>query len=125
MGEIIPIHTRRTFSQEEAEHLLPIVRRITARAAAEATALQEELRFLQVEEPKHERICANLSLCIERWQIKISRLGCEPRGIWHVGFDAGEGWYAWRLGDEALAFFHGSEAFPSAALPSSDGAFHA
>jgi hypothetical protein len=124
MGEIIPIHSRRTFSHEEALHLLPIVRRITHRAADETAALQEELRSLPQEEPHYQRLCGALETAIRRWSIKISQLGCQPRGLWLVDFDAGSGWYTWRLGDEELAFFHVNETSPETAARPEDGVFH-
>ncbi len=111
MGEVIPIHSRRTFSEQEAGSLLPVVRRITEKVAAEVAQLQEQLRFVPHEEPLHRRLYSQIESEVQRWAVKISRLGCEPRGIWLVDFDAGEGWFSWRLGDERLAFFHSHE-FP-------------
>lgn len=110
MGELIPIHSRRIFSEKEAESLLPIVRRITEKVAQEVSELHKRLSFVPLSEPLHKRICSQIELEIKRWAIKISKLGCEPRGIWLVDFDAGNGWFSWRLGDERLAFFHAHEA---------------
>ncbi|MFA5811483.1 MAG: DUF2203 family protein [bacterium] len=110
MGDVIPIHSRRTFSEEEALALLPVVRRITERVASEVESLQEQLRFVPHDEPMHKRLYSQVEMEIRRWAIKISKLGCEPRGIWLVDFDAGDGWFAWRLGDERLAFFHAHDA---------------
>ena len=122
MGGVIPIHARRIFTQEEAFELLPVVRRITEGAAARAQELQEELRFVPREEPHAARLRSELDLVVRRWAIKISRLGCEPRGVWLVDFDAGDGWYSWRHGDEQLSFFHphsGADA-PEAGAPRQD-----
>ena len=110
MGDVIPIHSRRTFTKEEAQSLIPIVRRITEGVATEVSDLQEQLRFVPHGEPLYDRIYSKIELAVRRWAIKISKLGCEPRGIWLVDFDAGEGWYTWRLGDEGLAFFHSHDA---------------
>lgn len=109
MGEVIPIHSRRTFSQQEAESLLPIVRRITERVAIRVSEMKEQLRFVPHDEPMHKRLLSDIELEVRRWAIKVSKLGCEPRGIWLVDFDAGNGWFSWRLGDERLAFFHSHE----------------
>jgi len=112
MGEVIPIHSRRTFSREEAESILPVIRRVTEKTASEVEELQGQLKFVPHGEPLYERIYANIELAIRRWAVKISKLGCEPRGMWLVDFDAGDGWYTWRLGDDGLAFFHSHEARP-------------
>jgi hypothetical protein len=113
MGELIPIHSRRTFTQEEALDLLPIVRRITERVAAEVAEMQEQIRFVPYSEPLYQRLSSQIELAVRRWAIKISKLGCEPRGVWLVDFDAGEGWFTWRLGDKGLAFFHSHEVSSS------------
>jgi len=110
MGEVIPIHSRRTFTKEEAESILPIIRRVTEGTSAEVAELQEKLKFVPPSEPLYDRIYSSIELAIRRWAVKISKLGCEPRGIWLVDFDAGEGWYTWRLGDDELCFFHSHEA---------------
>lgn len=114
MGDLIPIHTRRIFTEGDAVSLLPIIRRITEHTAEEVDALQEQLRFVPHDEPLHKRLYAQVEATVRRWAIKVSKLGCEPRGIWLVDFDAGEGWYTWRLGDEGLTFFH-SHARPAGA----------
>lgn len=110
MGDVVPIHSRRTFSKEEAEGLLPVVRRITEGVSEEVLALQDEIRYVPHTEPLYKRLYSQIELAVRRWAIKISKLGCEPRGIWLVDFDAGDGWFTWRLGDEKLAFFHSHEA---------------
>lgn len=106
MGDVIPIHSRRTFTQDEAEELLPILRRITEVADARTRELHEQLRWVPREEPLAERLQADLDLVVRRWAVKVSRLGCEPRGVWLIDFDAGDGWFSWRYGDEQLSFFH-------------------
>ena len=106
MGDVIPIHSRRQFTQGEAEELLPILRRITEAADSRAREIHEQLRWVPREEPLAARLQGDLDLVVRRWAIKVSRLGCAPRGVWLVDFDAGDGWYSWRYGDEQLSFFH-------------------
>ena len=110
MGNVVPIHSRRTFTKEEAEGLLPVVRRITEQVSGEVSELQEQIRYVPHTEPLYQRLYSQIELAVRRWAIKISKLGCEPRGIWLVDFDAGKGWFTWRLGDSGLAFFHSHEA---------------
>ncbi|HPM41500.1 MAG TPA: DUF2203 family protein [bacterium] len=110
MGDVIPIHSRRTFTREDAERLLPVVRRITESAAARARSLNDELSFVPREEALHERLKGEIDLTVRRWAIKVSQLGCAPRGVWLVDFDSGNGWFSWRLGDEDLSHFHPCES---------------
>lgn len=106
MGNVIAIHSHRTFTQEDAESILPVVRRITGRAAFDANQINERLCFVPEGEPLHTRLKMQLNSVIRQWAIKISNLGAMPRGVWFVDFDAGDGWFSWRQGDEALSFFH-------------------
>jgi len=109
MAEIIQILSPRQFTEEEAEILLPTVRRITAQAASEAQKIEEQLRFIPRDEPIFRRLAADLDLVIRRWAIKIKKLGLRPSGIWIVDFDACEGCFSWRLGDEHVSYFSAQE----------------
>ena len=105
MGDVIPIHSSRIFLREEAEFLLPVIRRVTERAALDASELEEQLRFVPDNEPLYNRLQNEMDLIIKRWAIKISRLGCEPRGVWLVDFNTGNGWFSWRYNDDGLNYF--------------------
>lgn len=105
MAEIIPILSERKFTEEEAENLLPTVKRMTIQAAAEASRLEEEMRFIPREEPIFNRLAGELDLVVRRWAIKVKKLGLRPTGLWIVDFDAPEGWFTWRLGDEHVSHF--------------------
>ena len=106
MSNVISINSRRHFTEDEANEILPVVKRITERAALTVEDLQEQLKWIPSDEPLHRRLSSKLESAIKIWAAKISRLGCEPRGIWLVDFDAGEGWFSWRYGEESLSFFH-------------------
>ncbi len=105
MAEIIPILSERKFTEGEAENLLPTVKRITAEAARQAQKIEEQLRFIPREEPIFGRLATELDLIIKRWAVKLKKLGLRPTGLWIVDFDAGEGWFTWRLGDEHVSYF--------------------
>jgi len=112
MAEIIQIFSPRQFTEEEAQNLLPTVKRITVQAATEADKIEEQLRFIPRDEPIFRRLAADLDLVIRRWAIKIKKLGLKPSGIWIVDFDAGDGWYSWRLGDEHVTYFNAQGTRP-------------
>lgn len=105
MAEIIPILSERKFTEEQAESMLPTVKRITAEAARQAAKIEEQLRFIPREEPIFGRLATELDLLIRRWAIKLKKLGLRPTGLWIVDFDAGDGWFTWRLGDEHVSYF--------------------
>lgn len=112
MGMVIPIHSHRVFTRKDAEEILPIIRRITEQAALKASDLRERLRFVPVEEHLHERLSIRLDTTVKMWATKIAHLGCEPRGIWLVDFDTGDGWLSWRYGDDGLHHFHSRNVYP-------------
>lgn len=106
MGNVIPIHSHRRFSEADANAILPTVRRITDLAVCRAREIEDQLRFIPADEPLARRLRMELDSIITGWATKILRLGCTPRGIWLVDFDAGSGWFSWRHGDESLSYFH-------------------
>lgn len=103
---MIPIHSRRVFSKDEAESILPVIRRITERASAAAGEINDQIKFIPADEPLHKRLNMELDMIVRQWAIKVAKLGVNPRGVWLVDFDAGNGWFSWRMGDEGLSFFH-------------------
>ncbi len=105
MSNVFHINSRRTFSEEDARSLLPVIRRITEQAARSSSEIQEQLRWVPREEALYRRLTRQLESIVRTWASKISRLGCGPRGIWLVDFDAGNGWFSWRYGDDDLNFF--------------------
>lgn len=109
MDNVIPIHSRRTFTRDDAEQILPIVKRMTERAAGAFNELREQLHWTPKDEPNFKRLHREIDLIVTRWATKVSRLGCEPKGVWLVDFDSGDGWFSWRYGDEELSFFHPHE----------------
>ena len=72
MGSVIPINSRRVFTQIEAEELLPIVKRVTERAALTVTDLQEQLRWTPTEEPLYGRLSNKIESAVKVWATKIS-----------------------------------------------------
>jgi hypothetical protein len=105
MGQVIHIHSQRIFTEGEASELLPVVKRITERAAARIDELKARLEWLPEGEPSSVRLKGKLEFELKRWILRISQLGCEPRGIWLVDFKADDGWFSWRYGDDSLNFF--------------------
>lgn len=113
MGELIPIHTKRKFSELEAESILPVVKRITDRAVSSIEDIESQLRFMPSGEPLHNRMKHNIETIISQWADKIMRLGCAPVGLWVVNFDSESGCFSWRHGDEGLNFFNSCTHLPN------------
>ena len=108
MGPIIPIFTARKFSEADVAALLPVVRRITTRAADEVDELQKRLEWVPRLEPLFERLNKQVESVIDNWAVKVIKLGCHPRGIWEVDFKADKGCYSWNYNenDTVCAFYN-------------------
>jgi hypothetical protein len=106
MGQVVRIHSSQRFTKDEALDVLPIIKRITGRASAQVEEIQEQLRFIPEDEPAFLRLKGRIQYILSRWVAKVTNLGANPRGVWLVDFDAGEGWFSWRYGDEDLTYFN-------------------
>jgi len=107
MGEVVKIFQSRRFTLEEAESLLPVVRKVTKEAIDQFLLLEEKLKHFQHDAEKWKEIEQQIAAVINHWSEKILKLGCQPKGIWLVDFDNGEGYYCWRFGDDRIEYFHG------------------
>jgi hypothetical protein len=98
---------RRTFSLGDATRLLPSVKLVTAEAAREAETLASQLRRHSESDPRYQAISEQLSDVVNRWASRIQDLQLEPKGLWLVDFDNGEGYYCWQYPEDAITHFHG------------------
>jgi hypothetical protein len=107
---VITINRRGIFSLEEAQRILPVVRRITFEFSAKVELLIARLETLQLNQT--ETICAlekQVNDYIQTWNEKIRKLGAEPRGLWVVDFDSGAGYYCWKHPETEILFWHSYE----------------
>lgn len=99
--------TRRTFSLDDATRMLPSVKLATAEAVREADTLTVQLRRHEESDPRHQALSEKLSEVVSRWAARLQELDAEPKGLWLVDFDNGEGYYCWQYPEEAITHFHG------------------
>src|SRR5215467_14418012 len=107
MAEVIQITQQRTFSIEEAQKLLPVIRKITKEAVDQFLFLEEKLKHFEKDQEKWKGVELEISDLLNKWSEKIIKLGCHPKGIWLVDFDNGEGYYCWRFDEDRIEYFHG------------------
>ncbi|MGE4131264.1 MAG: DUF2203 domain-containing protein [Bdellovibrionales bacterium] len=106
--DVITINRRGNFTLEEAGQILPVVRRITQEFSSKVEVLIARLETLQLSQT--DTICAlenQINELIQSWNDKIRKLGAEPRGLWVVDFDSGEGYYCWKHPEVEIAYWHG------------------
>ena len=115
---MITINRRGVFSLEEARRILPVVRRITLEFSAKVELLIARLETLQLNQT--ETICAlekQVNELIQSWNDKIRKLGADPRGLWVVDFNSGEGYYCWKHPESDILYWHSYEDGYSARQP--------
>ena len=93
------------FSFEQAQDVLPEVRRLTAEAVQSVESFVERANLEQNQELREE-IGHQIRDAIEKWANAVIALGAEVKGLWLVDFDSGEGYYCWKHPEESLEYFH-------------------
>jgi hypothetical protein len=100
---------RRRFTLEEARHLLPAVKHVTAEAVREAEGLARRLRGLTESDPDHATLTSQLQQVVGAWAERITALEADVKGLWLVDFDNGEGYYCWSYPEETVSHYHDYE----------------
>jgi hypothetical protein len=98
---------RPIFSLEEARDLLPRVKHMTADAVRRAESLAAQLHGVAEHEPEHAALSAALQEVVDGWAHELQSLGAEPKGLWLVDFDNGDGYYCWCYPEPAIVHYHG------------------
>jgi hypothetical protein len=101
-GEERPI-----FSLDQAKALLPRVKHLTADAVRRAEVLATQLHPLNEDDPEYASLSAALREVVNGWADELHTLGAEPKGLWLVDFDNGEGYYCWCYPEPGITHYHG------------------
>jgi hypothetical protein len=69
--------------------------------------LASQLQNIADDDPEHDTLSAALRDVVNRWADELQTLGAEPKGLWLVDFDNGEGYYCWCYPEPGIAHYHG------------------
>jgi hypothetical protein len=112
VNDVIAINRKKTFSLNEVSLLLPLVHRLTEEAQDEVKKI---INFIEAHGEKegtkkaslvHE-LESRLNEIVTRWQMKIEKLGGEPKGLWLADFDRGDGYFCWKYPETEISYWHG------------------
>jgi len=117
MGNVVELRRNKLFTLREARVILPIVQKITTEAVAHVGTIRRQLDHLDPEGEQRPQFQEALNQILQRWSLKIAKLGAEPKGFWLVDFDSGEGYFCWKYPEEDLGFFHPYETGLSGRTP--------
>jgi hypothetical protein len=98
---------RPIFSLNEARAVLPQVKHVTAEAVRRAERLVEQLHGVHESDPEYETLSAALREVVNGWAEELQTLGAEPKGLWLVDFDNGDGYYCWCYPEPSITHYHG------------------
>ncbi len=117
MTDVIHLFSPRIFTLKEANDLLPVIRKITKDALGKFLLLEQKLKHTEENSEKWKQTEMEISILLNRWGEKITRLGCHPKGIWLVDFDNGKGFYCWRYDEESIEYRHSYQEGFSSRIP--------
>ncbi len=109
MADIIQITQAKKFSLKEANKLLPVIRKITKETVDQFLLLEAKLKHHETDSEKYKLVENEVNELLNKWAEKISKLGADPKGIWLVDFNSGEGYYCWRYDEERVEYYHSYE----------------
>ncbi len=102
------------FSYDEAQSLIPDLRRLTDAANERLLAYRKRLDRETADSATAVKLQEWITALVARWSQDVLDIGALPKGLWTVDFDSGRGFfYCWALGETELGHFHSYEAgFP-------------
>lgn len=107
---VIDISRRGVFTLEQANAILPVVRKITNEYSQIVEGL---IRRLESVDPKNRPITdaleAEINEHIKAWHAKIRKLGGNSKGLWLVDFDSGDGYFCWKFPEAEVMYWHSYE----------------
>ena len=107
MSNVFTIGGGRSFTLEEANDVLAIVKRITKRTSQVTDQMIDQLERMDVNQPeKTIPIEEKVNAQILRWQSQIRQLGLEARGLWMVDFKTDDGFYSWQYPEAKVEYWH-------------------
>jgi hypothetical protein len=105
---VIEINRKKVFMRHEVSKLLPLIYRLTEASQQEAGKI---INFIEAHADKKclavLELEARLNEIVTRWQVKIEKLGGEPKGLWLADFDKGDGYFCWKFPETEICFWHG------------------
>ena len=94
------------FNLEQANELLPIIKKITHETYASLDPLRRELRKMSVVDDMSPELEAEYRQGVQDWIEKMIRLGVNPVTLGVVNFDTGDGYLNWKYPETNLSYYH-------------------
>lgn len=106
-GGIVELSTSGAVTIEEANKRALVVHHFTKQLSAKVESLINQLEaYGPSQKSKTEEIEAQIEALINSWNNKVRKLGGEPKGMWLVDFDAGDGYFCWKYPEADIQYWH-------------------
>lgn len=106
--EIVAIHSKKVFTRDSAQALLPLIYRITEVTQKEVRILSSRMEAIKgMSGIRANEIEQEINVLVDRWQQKLIKLGARPKGLWLADFDDGRGYFCWKFPETEIGFWHG------------------
>ncbi len=103
--EIGSITRKKIFTLAEAQESLLIVIHLTNHTNRTVQSLRNHI--LQSQGAEKQGLQNELDAVIDKWYIKIQKLGAKPKGVWLIDFDNGDGYFCWKYPEPEILYSHG------------------
>jgi hypothetical protein len=108
MQNIFEISAKKVFSLTQAQELLPVIYHITETAQSRVKNLINQLESVRASNSvTASALEQTINSEVDRWQLKMEKLGVCPKGLWLADFDNGTGYYCWKFPETQISFWHG------------------
>jgi hypothetical protein len=92
---------------EHANNIIRVIHKFTkehsVRVAALVTRLENKSNLSAEAIAQIEQEVGQI---IEAWNQKVRKLGGNPKGLWLVDIDAGDGYYCWKYPEPEICYWH-------------------
>ena len=99
---IFPLNQTKTFSQEEAQDLVPLLMHISSKTKRELNVLNSQLSFFKSNSDKAQNIQEKINLSLQAWSDKVRRLGAIPVSLCKVRIPGEDSHYLWEYPENKL-----------------------
>ena len=120
-NSVVDIRRRGTFSLEEAKAIIPLLRKVTENYVSDVENKMARLDSISSQNTNLILLLEEQINCeIHKWHSKVRKLGGEPKGLWMVNLDAGNGYFSWKYPERELKFWHSYQQTFHDRIPLSD-----
>lgn len=106
MSQIFEIKKHKIFSLVEAKEILPLIMRVTQDSVEKVDMIKHHVQSFDLDAFQRQVYEDQAADVVNRWSDKVAKLGCEPKGLWLVDFDNGEGYYCWKYPETDVSHYH-------------------